>query len=371
MSIVAELRDRTSHSGITLIHTGSEHVLVSNVFGIIKNLPQKIALREILKKIIGDEINQDNFKKVKYHFWKKFPVPRGLKEGFTEVDTVIEFQDYVIFIEAKYLSEESKGTNYEKDRNQLVRNLDIANIYSKNKGIKNFYVIYLTCEKDEPRIISDIKKSNILSKLSKDSKFEEIKDKIYWASFKNISDILSKLALRKAFYKTELNFVRDLLDYLCKKGIAENMLCSFNNHLVEVDYYKICRKDCNGFRNYNMFSSYRDESWRDVSWTKEELIRTLDTLSRKQKKLINYLATKGGGAYQFEIMSGLDFLYGKDSRTLRGIKAGINKICKSLNKMPLLSVGVGSRDDRYHEINKDLGGLRQEAIEYAKNDLDF
>ena len=93
--------------------------------------------------------------------------------------------------------------------------------------------------------------------------------------------------------------------------------------------------------------------------------------SIKQKKLINYLATKGGGAYQFEIMSGLDFLYGKDSRTLRGIKAGINKICKSLNKMPLLSVGVGSRDDRYHEINKDLGGLRQEAIKYAKNDLDF
>jgi len=371
MSIIAELRDRTLHSGITLIHTGSEHVLVSNVFGILKNLPQQIVLREILKKIIGIEISRDNFEKVKYNFWKKFPAPVGLKEGFTEVDTVIEFQDYVIFVESKYLSEESKGTTYEKDRNQLIRNLDIANIYSKKKGIKNFYVVYLTCEKDKPKIVSDIRKGNIITKLSKDSTLEEIKDKLYWTSFKNISDILSSLSLRKAFYRTELNFVRDLLDYLCKKGIAENMLCSFNNHQVEVDYYKICRKNCNGFRDYNMFSTYRDESWRDENWTKEELIRTLDTLNRNQKKLIHYLAKKGGGAYQFEIMSDLDFLHGKDSRILLGIKAGVNRVCKSLNKMPLLSVGVGSRDDRYHEINQDLGLLREEVIEYSKNNLNF
>ena len=89
MSIIAELRDRTSHAGITLIHTGSESVLVSNVFGILKNLPQQIVLKEILEKVVGLEINKENFKEVKYHFWKKFPAPLGIKEGFTEVDTVI------------------------------------------------------------------------------------------------------------------------------------------------------------------------------------------------------------------------------------------------------------------------------------------
>jgi len=370
MSIIAELRDRTSHSGITLIHTGSEHVLISNVFGILKNLPQKIVLKELLKRIIGKEIDQKNFSNVKYHFWRKFPAPKGLKEGFTEVDTVIEFQDNVIFIESKYLSEESKGTTYEKDRNQLIRNLDIANIYSKKYQIKNFYVIYLTCEKYEPKIVSNIKNGKLVTTLSIDTKPEEINDKIYWASFKEISDVLSGLVIGKTFHGTELNFVRDLLDYLCKKGIAENMLCSFNNHLIEFDYYKICRKDCNGFREYNMFSAYRDESWRDENWTKEELIQTLNNLSRKQKQLIYYLAKKGGGAYQYEIMTVLDFLKGKDSRTLLGVKAGINRICKSLNKMPLLSVGIGSRDDRYHEINQDLGTLREEIIEYAKS-FDF
>jgi len=371
MSIIAELRDRTSHSGITLIHTGSEHVLVSNVFGVLKNLPQKIVLRELLKKIIGKEIDQKNFSKVKYHFWRKFPAPKGLKEGFTEVDTVIEFQDNVIFIESKYLSEESKGTTHEKDRNQLIRNLDIANIYSKKNQVKNFYVIYLTCEKDEPKIVQDIRNGNIISKLSLETKPEEINDKIYWASFKDISDILSGLALSRAFYPTELNFVRDLLDYLCKKGIAENRLCSFNNHLIEFDYYKICRKNCNGFREYDMFSTYRDESWRRGNWTKEELIRTLDNLSLKQKQLIYYLAKKGGGAYQYEIMADLDFLKEKNSRTLLGIKAGINRICKSLNKMPLLSIGIGSKDDRYHEINQDLYELRQEIIEYVVNKFNF
>ena len=120
-----------------------------------------------------------------------------------------------------------------------------------------------------------------------------------------------------------------------------------------------------------MFSNYRDESWRDENWSKEELIQTLDTLNLNQKRLINYLAIKGGGAYQFEIMSDLDFLNGKESRALLGIKAGINRVCKSLNKMPLLSVGVGSRDDRCHEINQDLGTLRQEVIEYAMNNLNF
>ena len=94
-------------------------------------------------------------------------------------------------------------------------------------------------------------------------------------------------------------------------------------------------------------------------------------MNRQQKRLIYFLASKGGGAYQYEMMSNLDFLKGKDSRTLLGIKAGINRICKSLYKMPLLSVGVGSRDDRYHEINTDLGKLRNIVIDYVIKNFNF
>lgn len=371
MSIIAELRDRTTHSGVMLVHTGSEHILLSNVFGVIKNLPQDVVLKEMLKKTIGIDLEPNYFESVKYYFWEKFPAPKGLVEGFTEVDTVITFKDHVIFIEAKYLSEESKGTTHEYNRNQLIRNLDIVNIYSKKESIKNFYLIFLTCDESEPKIVSDIRLGKINSKLSTDTKLDDISNKIYWASWSDISIVLAKLAFENIFNKTELNFVRDILDYLCKKEIAKNALCSFNNQLVKEDYYKICRKSCNGFKSMKMFRNYLDESWKDETWNEQGLINLINSLSLKQKKLIHFLAAKGGGTYQYEIMANLDFLKGKDSSTLLGIKAGISRCCKSLNKMPLLSVGIGSRDERYHEINNDLGLLRNIIIEYVMKNFNF
>ena len=371
MSIIAELRDRTSHAGQLLIHTGSEHVLVSNVFGVLKNLSQEIVLRAILKEILQVDIDEDKFKKVKYDFWKKFPAPKGIKEGFTEADIVIEFLDYVIFIEAKYLSNESTGTTHETDRDQIVRNLDIANIYAKKNDIKNFFVIYLTCDEYKPEIVKNITNGSISSSLSSETTINNIRDKIFWASWKDISEILAELSLNNVFIKSELHFIRDLLDYLCKKNIAKNNLCSSNNKKVEKDYYKICRKDCNGFRKIYKWDNYRDESWRSEVWEEKGIINLLENLNRQQKRLIYFLASKGGGAYQGDIMRSLDFLNGKDSGTLSGIKAGINRYCKNLNKMPLLSVGAGLRDDRYHEINRELKELRKIIIEYIVKNYNF
>lgn len=68
MGIIAELRDRANHVGQPLIHTGSEDVLVSNVFGVLKNLPQEIILRVFLQDVLKIEINKENFKEVKYAF---------------------------------------------------------------------------------------------------------------------------------------------------------------------------------------------------------------------------------------------------------------------------------------------------------------
>jgi len=44
MSIILELRKHVSHSGTPLVHQASEDVLLSNVFGVIKNLPAKYVL---------------------------------------------------------------------------------------------------------------------------------------------------------------------------------------------------------------------------------------------------------------------------------------------------------------------------------------
>lgn len=140
---------------------------------------------------------------------------------------------------------------------------------------------------------------------------------------------------------------------------------TLNNKNIKEDYYKICRKDCNSFRKIDKWSSYVDESWKNGVWEENELVGLLEILSNNQKKLLYFLASKGGGAYQRDIMNSLDFLNGKDSGTLRVIKAGISNQCKSLKKMRLLTDGLGSRDDRFHEINRDLDKFRNLVIDYS------
>ncbi len=44
MSLILELSDRKSHAGVPLIHPTSEHVVLADVFGIIKNLSFEAAL---------------------------------------------------------------------------------------------------------------------------------------------------------------------------------------------------------------------------------------------------------------------------------------------------------------------------------------
>ena len=44
MSLILELRGRTSHAGIPLVHPTSEHVVLANVFGVVKNLAFDAAL---------------------------------------------------------------------------------------------------------------------------------------------------------------------------------------------------------------------------------------------------------------------------------------------------------------------------------------
>jgi len=60
MSLVLELRDRTSHAGTTLIHTTSEHVVLGAVFGVVKNLPFGTALNPWLESITACRIAPAN-----------------------------------------------------------------------------------------------------------------------------------------------------------------------------------------------------------------------------------------------------------------------------------------------------------------------
>ena len=49
MAILLDLRERLSHAGIPLVHPTSEHVVLANVFGIVKNLSSNTSINPWLE----------------------------------------------------------------------------------------------------------------------------------------------------------------------------------------------------------------------------------------------------------------------------------------------------------------------------------
>ena len=56
--------------------------------------------------------------------WRKRAAKPKPVEGPTEVDVVLDGNDYLVFIEAKLHSDISERTTYDPERNQIVRNID-------------------------------------------------------------------------------------------------------------------------------------------------------------------------------------------------------------------------------------------------------
>ena len=125
MSLILELRNRKSHAGTPLIHPTSEHVVLAEVFGVVKNLPFSTALNPWLKLISAGRIAPGG--DWVFSFWEKQPRPVGIHEGSTEVDLVMSSAQDLVFAEVKMDASTSSGTTTNPDRDQLLRNLDIGN----------------------------------------------------------------------------------------------------------------------------------------------------------------------------------------------------------------------------------------------------
>jgi hypothetical protein len=135
------MRQRMSHAGIPLVHPTSEHVVLANVFGIIKNLPFKGALNPWLARTMNDSsLCWDGWQ---FRFWEKQQRPIGVIEGNTEVDLEIESDQAILFIEVKMDAEASHSTKSDPERNQLIRNLDVGFARADRDG-KHFALIYVT-----------------------------------------------------------------------------------------------------------------------------------------------------------------------------------------------------------------------------------
>lgn len=78
---------------------------------------------------------------IQIKLWQTIDPPPSLKpyqkdEGPTEVDIIIESEDFVWLIEAKYKSDISMKTTNNPNRDQILRNIDVGSYYA---GVRDFY----------------------------------------------------------------------------------------------------------------------------------------------------------------------------------------------------------------------------------------
>lgn len=207
MSIIYELsrkpkKKTASHAGVLILHTRSEDLLTGNVFGILKNLNRSYGLKPFLESAIGIKFSKSEFENVEFHFWNRIPTKRK-GEGSTEVDLIIQSETTLFFIEAKYGAQASSGTTNEKDRNQLKRNLDLGRIYSRDLGLEDFHLIYLTLDHYEPEIAHNYRDEPNFS----------------WTNWGTIAKTLHKNI--QSLTESEKRYAGDLIDYLAYKGFHD------------------------------------------------------------------------------------------------------------------------------------------------------
>jgi hypothetical protein len=361
MSIILQLRRRNRHAGIQLVHETSEHVVLGEVFGILRNLQPDSVFNPWLEHTTGNQCqpSQDWH----FGFWEWQEKPMGIHEGSTQVDSTVQSEDTLIFSEVKMDAQPSAGTKGDSERNQLIRNLDIGYrraVIEKRK----FFLLYLTPDPATPEIVTRIRQSTPQFPANPGVPAEHIVSRLFWNSWSSIGDALASAYLHTALEKCGRNFVRDLLAYLAAKGLWQNILPD-EPLFYEGKLYRSLQRTDSPFVPYQ--KARRNQDWRNNAWDTPSLESHLHTgIGHRGKLLLKFIAESGGIVAQHSIMAGVPFLRSKSSRSLGATKAHINAGCKALNRAPILSEGRGAGELRLHEINRSLGDLRNVVIETAK-----
>jgi len=117
----------------------SEDAISWNVFRTLRQITPNQWLPLLGDKAFGD-IQFDQINDTTIELWKEVASPPSFSidgdEDESEIDIVIENPKWVWFIEAKYLSDISEGTTTRKDRDQVLRNIDVGSYYA---GTRKFY----------------------------------------------------------------------------------------------------------------------------------------------------------------------------------------------------------------------------------------
>ncbi|MEH7253828.1 DUF1643 domain-containing protein [Neobacillus niacini] len=124
----------------------SEDAMTWNVFRSLKQINPSDWLPYLFKQSFHQDFPY-SLETIDIILWKKLnpPVNLPIREGQSEVDVIIESDEFVWFIEAKYKSDISLGTTHDKTRNQIIRNIDVGLDY---KNGKDFYFSLLILDEE-------------------------------------------------------------------------------------------------------------------------------------------------------------------------------------------------------------------------------
>jgi hypothetical protein len=361
MSIILELRGHLSHSGTPLVHPTSEDVVVSNVFGIVKNLPAHLVLVPWLRAVTGMDIPTSGWT---LSFWERQRRPIGIREGNTVVDLVLESDTTLVFVEVKMDAPASPGPAHDPDRNQLVRNLDVGFRRASDVG-KQFALIFVTPDIAEPHLVQALRSGEGPFPVNPGVSPSTISTCLYWASWATVGEAVAVSYSRTQFGASEAAFARDLLAYLAKKGLWDSRLADEQVFYAD-KLYRSLRRDGSPFVPYAQQRPEQYDGWRGKDWDEEGIRELLGSLRLEDKALLKVMAEAGGAMRQDDLMVRLPMLRRKTSASLRALKAHINRQCKQKDRAPLLSEGTGPDAFRRHEINPALGPLRDVVIAVAQ-----
>lgn len=148
----------------------SEDAITWNVFRSFEQIDPKSWLAQLFKKSFRKEIRY-KLEFIDIRLWEKLNPPKSLPvpEGQSEIDIIIESDEFVWFIEAKYKSDISMKTTHDSERNQVIRNIDVGLEYVKGKDF--YFSLLILNEKYSPNGLSIINEyNNSINRLMKDLK---------------------------------------------------------------------------------------------------------------------------------------------------------------------------------------------------------
>jgi hypothetical protein len=232
-----------------LCSENSEDAITWNVFKTLEKINPRDWLPYLLKRAFNDEFENLDEDNIRIHLWKQLTPPDALsfKEGKTEVDVIIESENFVWFIEAKYKSDMSIRTKNNSMRNQIIRNIDIGLDYANDRPL--LFSLLVLDEKHSPKGVSFIKELNHdWSKLSRyypkrENRIENILgvSVITWSEIEDVFSYISQGKQVVSIRQSDTFFANRIISWLKERKVIsktkwfeQDLYKSYYNNLVEI-----------------------------------------------------------------------------------------------------------------------------------------